>query len=100
MQKPTQTESTTSALQGLVVSYHGHSVSVEAASGQVFQCHLRRNQTLPVVGDRVDYEMMPDQTGIITRIVPRKSELTRGQDKNGEAKVIAANIDILLIVMT
>lgn len=84
---------------GLVISYFGSSVAVEVGNGQVFQCHLRRNQELPVVGDRVRFEPQVNQTGTILGIEPRRSVLARGVS-HGKTKAIAANIDMLLIVMS
>lgn len=84
---------------GLVISYFGNSVSVEAEDGQVFQCHLRRNQELPVVGDRVSWEWESEATGIITGIEPRRSQLAKG-DGHGKMKPLAANIDALVVVMS
>lgn len=97
MQKSTEKPSAPELL-GLVISYFGSSVAVEADDGQVFQCHLRRNQELPVVGDRVGWQLESGNTGIVTRIVPRRSLLARG-DYAGRMKPIAANLDLLLIVM-
>jgi len=85
---------------GLVVSYFGNSVAVETADGQVFPCHLRRNQELPVVGDRVVWMQSEEGAGIVLRIEPRRSVIARG-DQRGKAtiKPIAANVDHIIIVM-
>src|SRR5438477_3676457 len=97
MQKVTEQETQ----QGLVISYFGNSVAVEADNGQVFQCHLRRNQDLPVVGDRVIWQLTTEDTGIIIQIAERRSLLARGGDaRNNKMKIIAANIDALVIVMS
>ena len=84
---------------GLVISYFGNSVAVEAADGQVFQCHLRRNQELPVVGDHVQWQLEKDNTGLIQSILPRRTVLSRG-DARQKMKIIAANVDIIVIVMS
>lgn len=97
MQKQTDKHHTPGQ-QGLVISYFGNSVAVEAEDGQVFQCHLRRNQPLPVVGDRVTWQLEKGETGIITGIMPRRSLLSRG-DARGNMKPIAANLDLIMIVM-
>lgn len=97
MQKLTK-KNVSSTQQGLVISYFGSSVAVEGQDGQVFQCHLRRNQELPVVGDYVSWSLAEDNTGIITHIEPRHSLLARG-DKRGKMKPIAANIHAIVIVM-
>lgn len=82
---------------GLVVSYFGNSVAVETQDEQVFQCHLRRNQTLPVVGDRVRWQKVDETSVAIIEILPRRSELLRS-DKQGKPKAIAANLDLMIIV--
>jgi ribosome biogenesis GTPase len=84
---------------GLVISYFGNSVAVETDDGQVFPCHLRRNQELPVVGDRVRWQLESDISGIILGIEPRRSMLARG-NVGGTLKPIAANIDVLVVVMS
>ena len=84
---------------GLVVSYFGNSVAVEAEDGQVFQCQLHRNQPLPVVGDRVRWQLDDNsQTGTINSIEERTSVLGRGDGK-GHMKPLAANVDSIVIVM-
>jgi ribosome biogenesis GTPase / thiamine phosphate phosphatase len=85
--------------KGLVVSYFGNSVAVETSEGKVFQCYLRRNQELPVVGDHVLWQFNTEDTGIITQIEPRRSILARGDGRKQHMKIIAANIDTLVIVM-
>lgn len=84
---------------GLVISYYGSTVSVETPDGRIVPCHLRRNQNLPVVGDEVGWRPEDnDATGIVTRILPRRSMLGRA-DSRGRIKPIAANIDVMVIVM-
>jgi ribosome biogenesis GTPase len=83
---------------GLVISYFGNSVAVETANGQVVQCHLHRNQALPVVGDRVNWQFENSETGSIIEILPRKSVLARGD--RGKRKPIAANVDLMVVVMS
>lgn len=85
---------------GLVISYFGNSVAVEVENGQVVQCHLHRNQELPVVGDQVIWQLENSNTGTIDRILPRRSILARGDEKGNLKKPIAANIDDLVIVMS
>lgn len=87
----------TAAQQGTVISYFGNSVAVEGENGQVFQCHLKRNQDLPVVGDEVMWQL-EGETGIILSILPRKSVLSKG-DARGKTKPLAANVDYIVIVM-
>lgn len=97
MTKPVEQQQM-SGQKGLVISYFGNSVAVEAEDGQVFQCHLRRNQELPVVGDRVVWQLETEESGVIMGIEPRRSLLARG-DARGKSKPVAANVDIIVLVM-
>lgn len=79
------------------------------ASGDVTDCRLRGNyrlrgnkQTNPVaVGDRVDYELLEDGTGIIHDVHDRHNYIVRRATKlSKQTHVIAANIDLLCVVAT
>lgn len=83
---------------GLVISYFGNSVAVEAENGQVIPCHLHRNQELPVVGDKVRWQMEDADTGVVVGIEPRRSLLARGAGHD-KIKPIVANVDAMVIVM-
>lgn len=96
MNKPNEEHMAVQA--GLVISYFGNSVAVEVVNGQVVQCHLKRNQALPVVGDRVHWCLGTGGTGTILEILPRRSLLSRGE-LHGKVKPIASNIDVLVVVM-
>src|SRR3990167_3805451 len=87
---------------GLVISYFGNTVAVESDSGQVIQCQLHRNQDLPLVGDEVIWQLEKSdaETGVVVRILPRRSVLARGDERGQLKKPVAANIDELVIVMS
>lgn len=88
-----------SLYKGLVISYYGKTVAVELADGRVITCHIRRNQELPVVGDEVGIEFeQSGDSGIVVEISPRRSMLAKGE--RGGQKPLAANIDLMIIVMT
>lgn len=93
MQQDDEKESAT----GLVISSFGSSVAVQADNGQEVSCHLRRNQDLPVVGDRVSWQI-EGEGGVITGILPRRTLLVRG-DNRGNLRPLAANVDMILLVM-
>lgn len=84
--------------EGLIISHFGQSVIVENAAGEIVTCQLHRNQDQIVVGDRVLWSCGQSETGVIVDILPRKSLLYRG-DGRDKTKPIAANIDLMLIVM-
>jgi len=53
------------------------------------------------VGDFVDYDIQEDGSGIITRIHPRKNYIIRkSTNLSRESHIIAANIDLALIIVT
>src|SRR5690242_11882396 len=93
-----QEQTPINAQRGLVISYFGNSVAVEAANGQVFQCQLHRNQALPVVGDTVLWQSEKENSATVLSIEPRRSVLARG-DAHDQKKLIAANVDIMAVVM-
>lgn len=83
--------------KGLVVSSFGSCVVIETKEGEMIQCSLRRNQDTPVVGDEVEW-CVENKTGSILSIQLRRSLLMRG-DQHGKKKILAANIDAILVVM-
>jgi ribosome biogenesis GTPase / thiamine phosphate phosphatase len=72
---------------------------VEAASGELVRCHVPRRLGRPVCGDRVRWARTDatDQ-GVLVEILPRSNELLR-HDPRAQQRVMAANIERLLIVL-
>jgi ribosome biogenesis GTPase len=56
---------------------------------------LRRSR--PVVGDRVEIRELPDRSVRVEAVLPRRGILLRGAFRN-EEKIVAANVDVLVIV--
>jgi ribosome biogenesis GTPase len=89
---------------GLVIGVTGPQLVVRVGEQDV-SCGLRgrlkkeRKQvtTLVVVGDNVDVTLLPDGTGVIESVAPRRTELTRPGFAN-RARVVAANLDQLVVV--
>jgi ribosome biogenesis GTPase len=77
---------------------------VEAADGTLFACTVRRvlrtlqrdERNLVVAGDCVQFRPVNGREGVIERVEPRRSVLSRGSRRF--AHVIAANIEQLVIV--
>jgi ribosome biogenesis GTPase len=96
--------------QGLVIKSTGSWYMVRREDQSVLPCkikgkfRLRGTQvTNPVaVGDQVDFDLLPDgASGIITRIYERKNYIIRrSSNLSREAQIIAANIDLALLVIT
>ncbi len=66
---------------------------VDAGAGEAIPCRgrgkLRRQKVTPLVGDRVEITALPDGTGMVDAILPRKNRFQRP---------MVANIDQLVIV--
>lgn len=83
--------------KGLIVAHFGATADVEDEMGQVYHAHLRRNAEPCITGDNVLWRLEKNNTGIVASVLPRKSLLAR-PEKNNKQKLIAANIDTMLIV--
>ena len=86
-------ENGTEEFQGLVITRYGQRQLVESNNGDLFQATGRQNIGLSVAGDRVLFQKVEGDEGVVTAIYPRKTELKR-QDR-----LIAANIDQLWLVV-
>lgn len=88
------------AVPGVVITRHGATAEVATIHGQELgepiPCHLRSNLGEVVCGDRVSFRVA-DGEGLVTAVEPRSRRLARPSPFGGD-KVMAANIDQLLIV--
>lgn len=91
---------------GIVIARFGRHIDIEPAPGvAVVRCRLRATVDNPVTGDRVIWRRQPPQaeglpdSGVVVARLPRSSELKR-PDNYGKLKVVAANIDNVVIVFT
>jgi ribosome biogenesis GTPase len=82
---------------GLVLVNYGKSVLVEDTTGRLYRCAVRRSLKQIVCGDRVAWEPVGTQEGVINAIKPRNTVLQRADSAN-RTRVLAANIDQMLIV--
>ncbi len=97
-------------MQGLVTKSTGSWYSVlNEATGERLECRLRgqfrihgiKNTNPVIVGDRVEYDIEKDGTGVITRIEPRKNYIERKSTNLSKiSHLIAANIDQAFLVIT
>lgn len=93
---------------GVVRASFGRHIEVEpdspAVSGETVRCTLRATSDSPAAGDRVVWRRMPPAAegapggGVVVARLPRRSELKR-PDNYGKLKVIAANIDNVVVVL-
>ena len=84
--------------EGRVIIRHGATLGIVDGNGKIYRCQTRQNIGHPVCGDRVIWQQVDDQTGVVTALLPRKSVLSR-PDYSGRHKPLAANITQLVIVL-
>jgi ribosome biogenesis GTPase len=82
---------------GRIVTRFGAYMLVEDAAGGVCRCTARRRLAQAVCGDRVEWMRDGRGQGIVTALRRRRNEIAR-HDRHGRRKVIAANVDQLLVV--
>lgn len=97
-------------MQGLVIKSTGSWYQVVTDIGSIVDCRIKGKfrtkdiqTTNPIaVGDRVEIEMEPEQnTGVISKLVPRKNYIIRKSvNLSKQAQIIAANLDQAFLVVT
>ena len=81
----------------VLVSYGGQGV-VLLNDGERKRCKFRRNVGRPYCGDRVLVARADEASLVVERILPRKNEFVRTDDRQ-RRHIIAANLDQVLIVV-
>jgi ribosome biogenesis GTPase len=84
--------------KGRLVSRFGAEMLIEDSKGKIHRCTGRKKVASAVCGDYVEWEDTDQGNHIVTGILPRRNLLKRPAP-SGREKLIAANIDQVLIVM-
>jgi len=82
---------------GTVIANYGQQAEIEADDGAIHHCFSRQNIENVVAGDKVIWQPTTAESGIIVRVEPRTTELKRSDNRRN--KIIAANIDMMAIVV-
>ena len=94
--------------EGIVVRTHGGHYYVEF-DGRVIDCTMRglmkkdrAASDLVVIGDRVLWEPIDEQTGVVIQVLPRRSTLSRRppMSRAQRAQVLVANPDLAVVVFS
>jgi ribosome biogenesis GTPase len=92
-------------MDGIVYGSEGGVYTVRVPSGEMVDASLRgrlkreaRTGGKVVIGDRVEVVTKPDGTSTIEEVAPRESQVVRRGPGGRRAKVIAANVDRLVVV--
>ncbi len=89
--------------KGVVISSAASECTVESDDGQV-ECLIRPELSIAqksdiAVGDEVDFAFASDETAFVIAVHPRKTKLSRPDPtKAGVERVVAANVDVAVIV--
>lgn len=81
-------------LQGIIFKGIGGFYYIKAENGLVYECKargiFRKEKIKPMIGDKVEIEIIDEDHGNISKIMPRTSELVRPP---------VSNIDLLVVVV-
>jgi ribosome biogenesis GTPase / thiamine phosphate phosphatase len=84
--------------EGRVVVRHGANLAVEDNNGHLVHCLSRQNIGHAVCGDRVVWQRIANEQGVVTAILPRSTVLSR-PDFSGRDKPLAANLTRLVVLI-
>lgn len=93
-----QTSPDQSLEQATVITHHGTELIIENAEGGLLRATARRTLGALTTGDRVGWRTGEDAKKIIEFVYPRSNTLIR-PDTHGKARLMAANIDQVLIIL-
>ena len=82
---------------GQIIAHFGKHVVIEDGTGQHHRCVPRRHLPPLVCGDRIKWHYPDPKSCVINELEERSSLLAR-PDARGQQKIIAANIDQILII--
>jgi ribosome biogenesis GTPase len=86
-------------LDGLVITRSKNQALIESTlDGERVLCTIRPDINSLVVGDRVYWQYVTSQSGVVESVQSRQTELRRF-DRYGQVKVMAANITQMVIVL-
>lgn len=88
------------AQNGTVIAHFGKTLDVEDCNGEIIQCHYRQNLGAIVTGDKVIWQTQnSSEYGLVSERLPRHGVLARPSRFQPEPKLVAANIDQIVIVI-
>ncbi len=83
---------------GIVITHHGTELIIETKEGRLLRATARRTLGALTTGDKIGWRTGKDQREIIEHLYPRTNTLIR-PDTHGKLRLMAANIDQVLIVV-
>ncbi len=83
---------------GTVITHHGTELIIETAAGRLERANARRTLGALAPGDHIGWRAGEEGKLIVERVEPRQNTLIR-PDTHGKLKLMAANLDQVLIVL-
>ncbi|WP_407276360.1 ribosome small subunit-dependent GTPase A [Halothiobacillus sp. DCM-1] len=83
---------------GTVITHHGTEVVIETQAGHWARANPRRTLGALAPGDRIGWVEGEEGKPVVERVLPRHNALIR-PDTHGKLKLMAANLDQVLIVL-
>ena len=84
--------------EGVVITRHGQTLGIRGDERSLYHCLCRQNIGHPVCGDRVVWQPMPSNQGVVTALLERTTSLARPV-YSGEHRALAANLSQLAVVL-
>ena len=82
---------------GLVIAHHGARLTVEGDDRARVRCTARQNLGALACGDRVVWQRVDGDCGVVVAVQPRSTLLAR-PDMGGRERPLAANVDRIFVV--
>jgi ribosome biogenesis GTPase / thiamine phosphate phosphatase len=98
LENPVEEQNLGPEQQGTLITHHGVLVDVEDLKQHIYRCNIRQHLGPLVAGDQVIFQKGKGLSGVVVALQDRKSILSR-PDSRQNMKVIAANIDQVVIVI-
>jgi len=88
----------TKQIAQVLASYGSHAL-IQLENGESRECSIKGKRLRPVAGDWVEITLERDGACVMARIQPRQSELAKQSGAGRRKQVLAANLDLLTIVI-
>ncbi|MCP1726493.1 ribosome biogenesis GTPase [Natronospira proteinivora] len=84
---------------GQVLASYGSHALVRLADGKARECSIKGKRLRPVAGDRVQVVLGHKDEAVLSEILPRQSELAKQSGGGRRKQVLAANLDLLVVMI-
>ncbi|MBN9230161.1 MAG: ribosome small subunit-dependent GTPase A [Legionella sp. 40-6] len=89
----------TALFEGLVLCRHSRHVEILDNAGHIMKCSIRPHLETLVAGDRIIWQQVGENQGVVVSLCPRLSVLAKPSEKKSTVKPVAANITQIIIVV-